>query len=150
MEGCPLHLLQGIAFDCPYLKPPFLKCCIRPRNQQIWACDLPLGMWPRLSHQMQLASANHSLHGAFSVKCTARLKAQLSVAISSSYMCMYCTPVWCCVNVPVLFFFGIKNLKPFPFWSPFWLAITSWIQNYFDNVMAKIMTHEKLTSIEAV
>lgn len=76
-----------------HIKPPFLKCCIRPRNQQIWACDLPLDMWPRLSHQLQLASANHSLHGAFSVKCTARLKAQLSVAISSSCMCMYCTPV---------------------------------------------------------
>ena len=79
-------------YVCMYLKHPFLKYCIRPRNhEQIWACGLPLGMWPRLSHQLQLALANHSLHMAFSVKCAACLNADLSVAIASSYV--YCNPV---------------------------------------------------------
>ena len=47
---------RGIALDGRYLKPPFLKYCIRSRNHEhIWACGLPLGMWPRLSNQLQLA-----------------------------------------------------------------------------------------------
>ena len=130
----------GIAFDGPYLKPPFLKYCICPRNhEQIWACGLPLGI--RLSHQLQLALANHSLLVAFSVKCTACLNANLSVAVASSYV--YCTPVWCYVNVPVLY---EKISLPIPFLVPIFSLVGHHLVDpklLFDNVMAKFMTHQK-------